>query len=64
MTTDNLYLDDPYLRSCPAEVLAARDGWYLLSRTVFYPGGAGQPPDRGWVRGSEGEEPVPDVRAD
>lgn len=42
-----LYLEDPYLREFDAEVLECADGWCLLSRTAFYPGGGGQPCDRG-----------------
>jgi misacylated tRNA(Ala) deacylase len=45
--TAKLYLDDPYLREFEAEVLASSDGWCTLSRTAFYPGGGGQPCDRG-----------------
>ena len=43
----NLYLDDAYLRDFEAEVLESVDGWCTLSRTAFYPGGGGQPADRG-----------------
>ena len=42
-----LYLDDPYRREFDAQVLESADGWCTLSQTVFYPGGGGQPPDRG-----------------
>jgi misacylated tRNA(Ala) deacylase len=45
--TARLYLDDPYQREFDAEVLESGDGWCTLSRTAFYPGGGGQPPDRG-----------------
>jgi misacylated tRNA(Ala) deacylase len=55
--TDRLYLDDPYLRECDAEVRESAGGWCVLSRTVFYPGGGGQPHDRGAV--VVGGEPVP-----
>jgi misacylated tRNA(Ala) deacylase len=42
-----LYLDDPYLREFDAQVLESAGGWCLLSRSAFYPGGGGQPCDRG-----------------
>lgn len=42
-----LYLEDPYLRDFDAEVLEYAGGWCVLSRTAFYPGGGGQPCDRG-----------------
>ncbi len=45
--TAKLYLEDPYLRSFDAVVVESKDGWCLLSATAFYPGGGGQPSDRG-----------------
>ena len=42
-----LYLDDPYQHTFDAEIVVAADGWCALSRTAFYPGGGGQPADRG-----------------
>ena len=45
--TARLYLDDPYQREFDALVLESADGWVALSRTAFYPGGGGQPHDRG-----------------
>ncbi len=51
--TVKLYLEDPYQREFDAEVVESAGGWCALSRTVFYPGGGGQPCDRGqlMVRG-------------
>lgn len=62
--TDKLYLEDPYRRSCEAEVLSIEDDWLLLSRTIFYPGGGGQPADRGRLRSGEIDVPVVAVRLD
>nr|HEX4314939.1 alanyl-tRNA editing protein [Kofleriaceae bacterium] len=45
--TPRVYLDDPYCRACEAAVVASADGASVLSRTVFHPGGGGQPHDRG-----------------
>ena len=44
--TEELFLTDSYLREFDARVakLAGREA--ILDRTVFYPGGGGQPPDR------------------
>src|SRR4029453_3483398 len=45
--TIRLYLEDAYRREFDARVLASADGWCALSQTAFYPGGGGQPCDRG-----------------
>ena len=45
--TTSLYLQHPYQREFDAEVLESSNGWSVLSQTVFYPGGGGQPHDRG-----------------
>jgi misacylated tRNA(Ala) deacylase len=59
-----LYLDGPYVREFDAEVTASADGWCALSGTAFYPGGGGQPPDRGELAVGGEALPVTDVRAD
>jgi misacylated tRNA(Ala) deacylase len=46
-----LFREDPYLRSCEATVLEARDNAVILDRTVFYPLGGGQPGDTGTLNG-------------
>jgi misacylated tRNA(Ala) deacylase len=45
--TEELFLEDSYLREFDARAnkLAGRE--VILDRTAFYPGGGGQPPDRG-----------------
>ncbi len=50
--TENLAVTDAYARDCPATVLAleADGAAVLLDRSVFYPGGGGQPADTGWLR--------------
>jgi misacylated tRNA(Ala) deacylase len=47
--TERIYSTDSYARTMEATVLEvdADDGRILLDRTVFYPGGGGQPPDTG-----------------
>jgi Ser-tRNA(Ala) deacylase AlaX len=61
MTAIPAYERDPRLRELDVEVLAAGvtgdGGWARLSDTVLFPGGGGQPADRGWL----GEVAVVDV---
>ncbi len=59
-----LYLSDAYLRAFDAEVTASRDGWCALSATAFYPGGGGQPADRGQLVVAGEPLPVDEVRDD
>lgn len=48
--TQQLFLDDPYLRDAPAVVKGLTDeGGIILDRSVFYPTGGGQPGDCGWL---------------
>lgn len=50
--TERIYSTDQYAREVTARVVDVDpDGRVLLDRTVFYPGGGGQPPDTGelWV---------------
>jgi misacylated tRNA(Ala) deacylase len=57
-TGEQLCYSDAYLRSVEARVAAVEGGdgtLLVLDRTVFYPGGGGQPSDRGLVmRGTDG----------
>lgn len=47
--TERIYTSDAYLREATATVVDVDrdDGRVLLDRTVFYPGGGGQPHDVG-----------------
>ncbi len=45
--TEELFLGDPYLREFDARVVKLAGREVILDRTVFYPGGGGQPPDKG-----------------
>lgn len=62
--TARLYLEDPYLREFDADVTASTDGWCLLTRTAFYPGGGGQPADRGLLSVGDRKLQVSDSRED
>lgn len=56
--TENLCYSDAYARvvEVVVEAVLPADGvpQVILDRTVFYPGGGGQPPDRGLLRASDG----------
>jgi misacylated tRNA(Ala) deacylase len=54
--SENLAYTDAYARSVPARVVATDGAAVLLDRTVFYPGGGGQPADSGWLRTDDGGE--------
>jgi misacylated tRNA(Ala) deacylase len=54
--TENIAATDAYERKCVATVTAtdADTASVLLDKTVFYPGGGGQPSDMGWLRTDDG----------
>ena len=60
--TDELFLNDSYLREFDSWVnkLAGRE--VVLERTAFYPGGGGQPPDKGTLGVGPVRANVVDVR--
>jgi misacylated tRNA(Ala) deacylase len=45
--TEELFLKDSYLRGFEARVVELSRREMILDRTAFYPGGGGQPPDKG-----------------
>jgi misacylated tRNA(Ala) deacylase len=60
--TEELFLRDPYVKEFDARVqkLAGRE--VILDRTAFYPGGGGQPPDKGDLGVGPVRAAVVDVR--
>jgi len=57
--SENLCYSDAYARSVEASVVSVEPtdggGWLvILDRTVFYPGGGGQPSDQGVLRSTDG----------
>jgi len=45
--TELLYQRDAYVREFAAQVVSVEEGALVLDRTAFYPGGGGQPADKG-----------------
>ncbi|HEV3475934.1 MAG TPA: alanyl-tRNA editing protein [Rubrobacteraceae bacterium] len=45
--TEELFLEDSYLKEFDAKVVRLAGREVVLDRTAFYPGGGGQPPDKG-----------------
>jgi misacylated tRNA(Ala) deacylase len=56
--------DFPDLLTFDAEVVASRPGAVALGRSAFYPGGGGQPPDRGTIAWRGGEVAVTGLQAE
>jgi len=54
----------PDLLTFEAEVVASRPGAVALGRSAFYPGGGGQPPDRGTIAWRDGEVAVTGLQAE
>jgi len=57
-----LYYQDAYLREFDAQVVRLDQGRAQLDRTAFYPGGGGQPADRGVLKTAAGNAQVVDVK--
>jgi misacylated tRNA(Ala) deacylase len=45
--TEEIFLEDSYLQTFEARVVELSGREVILDRTAFYPGGGGQPPDKG-----------------
>lgn len=60
--TELLYLQDAYLKEFKATVVDHVDGGVLLDQTAFYPGGGGQPADRGWLTFGDEQSNVAKIR--
>ena len=60
--SEELFLKDAYLREFEAGVIRLAGREVVLDRTAFYPGGGGQPADRGTLRVGPIRASVVDVR--
>jgi misacylated tRNA(Ala) deacylase len=60
--TEELYLKDSYLREFEAGIIGLSGREVILARTAFYPGGGGQPPDKGTLGIGPVRASVVDVR--
>ncbi|MGC8628919.1 MAG: alanine--tRNA ligase-related protein [Candidatus Micrarchaeia archaeon] len=49
MATEKVYLKDMYAKELEAKIEKAEGNKLILDKTIFYPGGGGQPPDTGTV---------------
>jgi misacylated tRNA(Ala) deacylase len=60
--TKELFLEDSYTKEFEARVVEIEGREVILDRTAFYPGGGGQPPDKGSLGIGPIEATVVDVR--
>ncbi|MDF2702314.1 MAG: Ala-tRNA(Pro) hydrolase [Rubrobacteraceae bacterium] len=60
--TEELFLKDSYLREFEAGIIGLSGREVILERTAFYPGGGGQPPDKGTLAIGPVRASVVDVR--
>jgi misacylated tRNA(Ala) deacylase len=60
--TEELFLKDSYLREFEAGIIGLSGREVILVRTAFYPGGGGQPPDKGTLGIGPVRASVVDVR--
>lgn len=62
MTTNELFRDDSYLKSCTATVTAIGENCVFVDQTVLYPLGGGQPGDTGKIAWDGGSAKIIDTR--
>lgn len=62
MPTIPLYISDSYLKEFDAQIREIRGQEILLDSTAFYPGGGGQPQDRGEIQAGTAALSVVEVR--
>jgi len=60
--TEMIYLQDAYVQSFEAQVIGEVDGGVILDRSAFYPGGGGQPSDKGELSDGDSKWTVSHVK--
>ncbi|MBK5498413.1 alanine--tRNA ligase-related protein [Peribacillus sp. TH14] len=50
MATIELYAENSYLKECTANIVSIKEQFVVFNQTIFYPGGGGQPCDRGIIK--------------
>jgi misacylated tRNA(Ala) deacylase len=60
--TSLLYQTDAYMQKFVARVVAIEDDALVLDRTAFYPGGGGQPADKGTIQWHAHEYPLTKIK--
>lgn len=64
MSTNELFRDDSYLKSCSATVTRADQNMLCVEQTIFYPLGGGQPGDTGMLSWDGGSAKIVNTRYD
>ncbi|MFC9601603.1 alanyl-tRNA editing protein [Peribacillus butanolivorans] len=50
MATIELYAENSYIKECTANIVSIKEQFVVFNQTIFYPGGGGQPCDRGIIK--------------
>ncbi|MCI1696389.1 alanyl-tRNA editing protein [Aneurinibacillus aneurinilyticus] len=54
MKTMELYAENSYIKECEVQIVSLNGRLVVFDRTIFYPGGGGQPCDKGFIK--QGDE--------
>lgn len=48
--TIELYTESSYVKECEAQIVSVDEKFVVFEQTIFYPGGGGQPCDKGFIK--------------